>query len=184
MTAAKTTSPPCAVGSTRARPRPRRSRGGADVGRADELDAADRAAAVRELGTPARLTEATDRFSATPDVVSWACSSCSFTHGLDGARDQARTLTALFVAFLAEAGVTTVHAVSADHEDADAVLVAGTALRTTPLLAGLDERLGKAVLTATAVAVADATAATPAQSSPGTLFSAGPCPRPPSSSSS
>ncbi|MFF1610690.1 hypothetical protein ACFVYA_23160 [Amycolatopsis sp. NPDC058278] len=64
------------------------------------------------------------------------------------------------------------------------MLVSETALRTTPLLAELEERLGKAVLTATAVAVGDATAATPAQGGPGTLFSAGPCPRPPNSSSS
>src|SRR5690349_8633260 len=56
-----------------------------DVGR-------DAAAAVRALGTPGRLTAAADRLPATPDVVSWACSSCSFTHGLDGAREQARAL--------------------------------------------------------------------------------------------
>ncbi len=28
-------------------------------------------------------------FATAPDVVSWACSSCSFTRGLDGAREQA-----------------------------------------------------------------------------------------------
>ncbi|HET6709379.1 decarboxylase [Amycolatopsis sp.] len=204
-------------------------------------DAASQTAAARALGTPARLTAAADRLPATPDVVSWACSSCSFTHGLDGARDQARVLTghlgvpasstslaylaalgrlaadrvalasvyhpdltAAFAGFLAEAGVTTVHAVSADagsdralaawdgqritelavaadHEDADAVLVPETALHTTPLLAALEERLGKPVLTATAVTVWDAAGATPVQEGLGTLFSAGPGRRPPSS---
>ncbi|WP_206788901.1 decarboxylase [Amycolatopsis sp. MtRt-6] len=207
-------------------------------------DATGQTAAARALGTPARLTAAADRLPATPDVVSWACSSCSFTHGLDGARDQARALTghlgvpasstslaylaalerldagrvalasvyhpdltAAFAGFLAEAGVTTVHAVSADagsdralaawdgqritelavaagHEDADAVLVPETALHTTPLLAELEERLGKPVLTATAVTVWDAVGATPAQDGLGTLFSAGPGRRPPSSSAS
>ncbi|MFF1610689.1 hypothetical protein ACFVYA_23155 [Amycolatopsis sp. NPDC058278] len=50
---------------------------------------------MRALGTPGRLTAAADRFTVTPDVVGWACSSCSFTHGLDGAPDEARALTAL-----------------------------------------------------------------------------------------
>ncbi|MGW3992560.1 aspartate racemase/maleate isomerase family protein [Amycolatopsis sp. NPDC004772] len=203
-------------------------------------DAAGQTAAVRALGTPGRLVAAADRLDTTPDVVSWACSSCSFTHGLDGARDQARALTdhlgvpasstslaylaalerldvervalasvyhpdltALFAAFLAEAGVSTVHAVSADagsdralaawdapritelavaadHEDAAAVLVPETALHTTPLLAELEERLEKPVLTATAVTVWDALGGT-AQSGLGTLFRAGPGRRPPSS---
>ncbi|WP_086851602.1 maleate cis-trans isomerase family protein [Amycolatopsis kentuckyensis] len=207
-------------------------------------DAAGQTAAVRALGTPARLVTAADGFASTPDVVSWACSSCSFTHGLDGARDQARaltdhlgvpasstslaylaaldrleidrvalasvyhpSLTAAFAAFLAEAGVTTVHAVSADagsdravaawdgrrisaltlaadHEDAEAVLVPETALHTTPLLAGLEEHLGKPVLTATAVTVWDALGGAPVPDGPGTLFSAGPGLRPPSSSAS
>src|SRR3954452_18791660 len=62
--------------------------GDPDVGR----DAAAQTAAVRALGTPERLAAATERLPVTPDVVSWACSSCSFTHGLDGARDQARGL--------------------------------------------------------------------------------------------
>jgi maleate cis-trans isomerase len=187
---------------------------------------------VRELGRPERLTAAADRFETAPDVVSWACSSCSFTHGLEGARDQARALaehlgvpasstslaylaaldrlgagrvalasvyhpdlTAAFAAFLAEAGVTTVHAVSADagsdralaawdgqritelavaadHEAAEAVLVPETALHTTPLLTDLEERLRKPVLTATAVTVWDAIGAPPPQSGLGTLFSA------------
>lgn len=195
-------------------------------------------AAVRALGTPERLTAA-----ATPDVVSWACSSCSFTHGLDGAREQARALTrhlgvpasstslaylaalehlavgrvalasvyhpgltAAFAGFLAEATVETVHAVSADagsdralaawdarritelvvaadHEDAEAVLLPETALHTTPLLAELEARTGKPVLTATAVTVWDAVG-TSVQDGLGTLFRAGPSPRPPSSSAS
>jgi maleate cis-trans isomerase len=211
---------------------------------ADGLDAAGQAAAVRELGTPGRLTAAADRLPVTPDAVSWACSSCSFTHGLDGARDQARALTehlgvrasstslaylaaldrlgvgrvalasvyhpdltAAFADFLAAAGVTTVHAVSADagsdralaawdgqritelavaadHEDAEAVLVPETALHTTPLLAELDERLRKPVLTATAVTVWDALGGAQVQSGLGTLFTAGPGHRPRSSSSS
>jgi maleate cis-trans isomerase len=219
---------------------------GAGVGRVDDLDAAGQTAAVRELGTSARLTAAADRFAVTPDVVSWACSSCSFTHGLEGARDQARTLTGhlgvpasstslaylaaldrlgagrvalasvyhpgltgLFAAFLAEAGVTTVHAVSADagsdrelaawdrrritdlavaadHDDAEAVLVPETALHTTPLLAELEARLRKPVLTATAVTVWDAlvlSGATPVHHGLGTLFRAGAGRRPSSSSS-
>jgi maleate cis-trans isomerase len=205
-------------------------------------DVTDQTAAVRELGTPERLTAAADRFQSPPDVVSWACSSCSFTHGLDGARAQAEALTghlgvpasstslaylaaldrlgigrvalasvyhpdltAIFAAFLAEAGVTTVHAVSADagsdrtlarwdarritelavaadHPDAEAVLVPETALHTTLLLTALEERLGKPVLTATAVTVWDALGASRVQDGPGTLFSAGPDLRPPSSS--
>lgn len=115
-------------------------------------------------------------------------------------------LTAAFAAFLAEAGVTTVHAVSADagsdhalaawngqritelavaadHADAGAVLLPETALHTTPLLAELDERLRKPVLTATAVTVWDAIGGTQVQSGLGTLFTAGPS-RPPSSFSS
>ncbi|VVJ16189.1 decarboxylase [Amycolatopsis camponoti] len=47
-------------------------------------------------------------------------------------------------------------AVAADHDDAQAVLVPETALHTTPLLAELEDRLGKPVLTATAVTVRDA----------------------------
>ncbi|MFB9690756.1 decarboxylase [Amycolatopsis plumensis] len=209
-----------------------------------DLDGLDAADAVRVLGTPEHLIAAADTFPAVPDVVSWACSSCSFTHGLDGARDQARALTGhlgvpasstslaylaaldrlgidrvtlasvyrpdltgAFAAFLAEAGVTTVHAVSADagsdralagwdgrritelavaadHPDAEAVLVPETALHTTPLLAELDERMGKPVLTATAVTVWDALGGAPAQDGLGTLFNAGPGLRPPSSSAS
>ncbi|WP_439382926.1 maleate cis-trans isomerase family protein [Amycolatopsis lexingtonensis] len=204
------------------------------------------AAAVREIGAPERLTRAADHFPATPDVVSWACSSCSFTHGLEGARAQATALaghlgvpasstslaylaalerldvgrvalasvyhpdlTASFAAFLAEAGVTTVHAVSADagsdrtlatwgparitelamaadHEDAQVVLVPETALHTTPLLAELETRLGKPVLTATAVTVWDALdrlGEEPVQDGLGTLFRSAAGRRRPSSSS-
>jgi len=219
---------------------------GEGIGRVDDLDAAGKTAAVRELGTPERLTKAAGEFAMTPDVVSWACSSCSFTHGLDGAREQAAALTAhlgvpasstslayltalaglgidrvalasvyhpdltaVFADFLAEAGVTTVHAVSADaasdralaawdrrriielamtadHGDAQAVLVPETALHTTPLLAELEKRLRKPVLTATAVTVRDAlerTGAVPDRAGLGALFARG-ARRPPSSSSS
>ncbi|WP_410631401.1 hypothetical protein [Amycolatopsis sp. cmx-4-83] len=52
---------------------------------AGRSDAAGQTAAVREIGAPERLTRAADAFATTPDVVSWACSSCSFTRGLDGA---------------------------------------------------------------------------------------------------
>lgn len=208
-------------------------RWGADVDRVDELDTAGKTAAVRELGAPDRLTTAAGEFAGPPDVVSWACSSCSFTRGLDGAREQADALTgrlgvpasstslaylaaldrlgldrvalasvyhpdltAVFAGFLAEAGVTTVHevsadaasdralaewdarritalAVAADHADARAVLVPETALHTTPLLAALEDRLGKPVLTATAVTVWDALAragAEPVRAGLGTLF--------------
>ncbi|WP_370967485.1 decarboxylase [Amycolatopsis sp. cg9] len=210
-------------------------------------DEPDPAAAVREIGSPARLTRAADRFPATPDVVSWACSSCSFTRGLDGAREQAAALaahlgvpasstslaylaalerlaagrvalasvyhpdlTALFAAFLVEAGVETVHAVSADagsdralaawgperivelaeaadHGEAQVVLVPETALHTTPLLAELEARLGKPVLTATAVTVWDALdrlGEEPVQDGLGTLFRGAAGRRRPSSSAS
>ncbi|WP_290058964.1 maleate cis-trans isomerase family protein [Amycolatopsis solani] len=220
---------------------------GETVGDLGELDAAGQTAAVREIGAPERLTRAADAFATTPDVVSWACSSCSFTRGLDGARAQAAALathlgvpasstslaylaalerldagrvalasvyhpdlTALFTAFLAEAGVTTVHAVSAgagsdrelaawgperitelavaaDHEDAQAVLVPETALHTTPLVTGLEARLRKPVLPATAVTVWDALdrlGAVPVRDGLGTLFTDGAGLRRPSSSSS
>lgn len=212
-------------------------RWGDDVDRVDTLDPAGKTAAVRELGAPDRLTTAAAEFTTPPDVVSWACSSCSFTRGLDGAREQATALTArlgvpasstslaylaaldrlgldrvalasvyhpdltaVFAAFIAGAGVTTVHtvsadaasdralaawdarriidlAVAADHDDARAVLVPETALHTTPLLAELEERLGKPVLTATAVTVWDAldrTGAAPVRAGLGTLFASGP----------
>ncbi|MFK0249173.1 decarboxylase [Amycolatopsis azurea] len=173
---------------------------------------------MRELGEPDRLSAAA-RFGTRPDVVSWACSSCSFTRGFDGAREQARVLgdrlgipasstslaflaalahldldrvslasvyhrdtTATFVDFLAEAGVTTVHSVSADapsdralaawdrdritalaatadHVDAEALLIPETALHTTQLLEALETALGKPVLTATAVTLWDASRA-------------------------
>ncbi|MGW4526811.1 maleate cis-trans isomerase family protein [Amycolatopsis sp. NPDC004378] len=223
------------------------ARWGEDVGRIDELDAAGKAAAVREIGAPSRLLAAAGEFAATPDVVSWACSSCSFTRGLDGTHEQAEALsahlgvpasstslaylaalgrlgldrvalasvyhpdlTAVFAAFLAGAGVTTVHSVSADaasdralaawdarqitdlvlaadHDDAAAVLVPETALHTTPLLAGLEDRLGKPVLTATAVTVWDAldrAGTEPARAGLGTLFRGAAVRRRPSSSSS
>ncbi|MCR6485643.1 decarboxylase [Amycolatopsis sp. OK19-0408] len=207
------------------------------VDRVEELDTAGKTAAVRELGAPDRLTTAADEFATPPDVVSWACSSCSFTRGLAGAHEQAGALagrlgvpasstslaylaaldrlglgrvalasvyhpdlTDVFAAFLAEAGVTTVHAVSADaasdralaawdawqitdlvvaadHDDAPAVLLPETALHTTPLLAELEDRLGKPVLTATAVTLWDAldrAGATPVRDGLGTLFASGP----------
>jgi maleate cis-trans isomerase len=216
----------------------------AGIGRVDDLDAAGKTAAVRELGSPERLTKAADELAAVPDVVSWACSSCSFTRGLDGARAQAAALTAhlgvpasstslaylaalarlgidrvalasvyhpdltaVFADFLAEASVTTVHTVSADaasdralaawdprqiielattadHGEAQAVLVPETALHTTPLLAELEDRLGKPVLTATAVTVWDAldrTGAASERAGLGVLF-ARTARRPPSSS--
>ncbi len=161
------------------------------------------------------------------------CSSCSFTRGLKGAREQTRVLggrlgvpasstslafltalthlgidrvalasvyhrdpTASFVDFLTEAGVTTVHSVSADapsdraltawsgdriaeltaaadHAEAEAVLVPETALHTTPLLDDLELSLGKPVLTATAVTLWDALralATRPVRPGLGTLF--------------
>jgi maleate cis-trans isomerase len=218
---------------------------GEDVGRLDELDPAGKTAAVRAIGAPAGLAKAAADFAAVPDVVSWACSSCSFTRGLDGARAQAGTLTgclgvpasstslaslaaldrlgiervalasvyhpdltAVFAGFLDGAGVTTVHSVSADaasdralaawdarritdlavaadHGDAQAVLVPETALHTTPLVAALESRLGKPVLTATAVTVWDAldrVGAVPSRDGLGTLFTAAERRRPSSSS--
>ncbi|ONF72591.1 maleate cis-trans isomerase family protein [Amycolatopsis keratiniphila] len=188
---------------------------GENIGRVEDLDPAGKHEAVRELGSPERLSAAA-RFDTAPDVVSWACSSCSFTRGLAGAREQASVLgerlgvparstslayltalahlriervalasvyhrdtTATFADFLAEAGINTVHSVSADapsdralatwdrrritelaaasdHEDAEAVLIPETALHTTPLLEDLETSLGKPVLTATAVTLWDA----------------------------
>ncbi|RSN16403.1 decarboxylase [Streptomyces sp. WAC 05977] len=64
---------------------------GDDIGRVEDLDAAGKHEAVRELGAPDRLVAAA-RFDTAPDVVSWACSSCSFTRGLDGALEQSRVL--------------------------------------------------------------------------------------------
>ncbi|MEV6906914.1 decarboxylase [Amycolatopsis sp. NPDC051071] len=185
---------------------------GAEIGDLNDLDPAGRHAAVRELGAPEHLA-ASAKFDTEPGVVSWVCSSCSFTRGLAGAHEQARVLaerlgipagstslaflaaldhlniervalasvyhddtTASFAGFLAEAGVSAVHSVSADvpsdralaawsghriteltiaadHPDAEAVLVPETALHTTPLLEELEHRLGKPVLTATAVTV-------------------------------
>ncbi|WP_410579934.1 decarboxylase [Amycolatopsis sp. lyj-108] len=184
------------------------------IGRVDDLDPAGKHEAVRELGAPDRLSAAA-RFDTTPQVVSWACSSCSFTRGLEGALEQSRVLgerldvparstslayltalahlgadrvalasvyhrdtTATFADFLAEAGVTTVHSVSADapsdralatwdrgqitelaiaadQAEAEAVLIPETALHTAPLLEELETGLGKPVLTATAVTLWD-----------------------------
>ncbi|MEQ0565350.1 hypothetical protein ABJI51_40260 [Amycolatopsis sp. NEAU-NG30] len=67
-------------------------------------------------------------------------------------------------------------AVAADHRDAQAVLVPETALHTTPLLSGLEERLRKPVLTATAVTVWDALARAgeaPVRDGLGALFRSG-----------
>lgn len=75
--------------------------------------------------------------------------------------------------------------VAAGHEDAQAVLVPETALHTTPLLADLETRLGKPVLTATAVTVWDALArvgAPPARDGLGSLFRGAAGRRRPSSS--
>jgi maleate cis-trans isomerase len=136
----------------------------ADVGRLDDLDAEQAEAVTADLGVPASST------------------SLAYLAALDrlGIRRVALAsvydpgLTSVFADFLAAAGCTTVHAVSAsapsdralaawdaaritelavsaDHEDAEAVLVPETALHTTPLLAELESRLGKPVLTATAV---------------------------------
>ncbi|RSN65209.1 decarboxylase [Amycolatopsis sp. WAC 04182] len=206
---------------------------GDDIGRVEDLDAAGKHEAVRELGEPGWLVAAA-RFGTAPDVVSWACSSCSFTRGLDGALEQSRVLgerlgvparstslayltalahlgaervalasvyhrdtTAVFVDFLAEAGVSTVHSVSADapsdralaawdgrritelaaaadHDEVDALLIPETALHTTPLLEELENGLGKPVLTATAVTLWDslhALGAPPVRQGLGALFS-------------
>ncbi|MFD5096659.1 decarboxylase [Amycolatopsis thailandensis] len=206
---------------------------GEKIGRLEDLDPAGKHEAVRGLGEPNRLASAAARFGERPDVVSWACSSCSFTRGLEGAREQARVLgdrlgvpasstslaflgalahldvgrialasvyhrdtTASFAGFLAEAGVTTVHSVSADapsdralaawdrdrvtelataadHADAEALLIPETALHTTPLLEDLETALGKPVLTATAVTLWDASRALgtpPTQPHLGELF--------------
>lgn len=177
-----------------------------------DLDAVGKLDAVRELGTPARLRQAVDELAGFgPDVLSWACSSCSFLHGHDGAVRQAagiadrsgrpasstslafvaaarslgatrvalasvygELVTAGFVAFLAAAGIETVHSVAVDapsdralarwgpdrildlvgagdSDDADAVVVPETALHTAELLPELERRAAKPVLTATQV---------------------------------
>lgn len=66
----------------------------ATVDRLEDLDAAGKRAALQGLGDIDRLTTATTQFTQPPDVVSWACSSCSFLRGLPGARAQTRALTA------------------------------------------------------------------------------------------
>lgn len=58
-----------------------------------DLDAAGKRDAVRELGEPERLDHAVAELSTfAPDVLSWACTSCSFLWGLDGASRQAEGL--------------------------------------------------------------------------------------------
>lgn len=62
---------------------------------AHRLDAASKLWVLRGLGDDERLTAAADQLRAvTPSVASWACSSGSFLHGLDGARRQARLISA------------------------------------------------------------------------------------------
>lgn len=65
---------------------------GKSIGRLEDLDDASKLAALRQLGEVERLVAAAGQFTSPPDVVSWACSSCSFVRGLDGAREQARAL--------------------------------------------------------------------------------------------
>ncbi|MGW5703564.1 aspartate racemase/maleate isomerase family protein [Amycolatopsis japonica] len=148
---------------------------GENIGRVDDLDPAEKHEAVRELGAPERLAAAA-RFGTAPDVVSWACSSCSFTRGLAGAREQARVLserlgvparstslayltalahlgtkrvalasvyhrdtTTSFVDFLAEAGIETVHSVSADAPS-DRALATWDRRRITELATAADTK--------------------------------------------
>lgn len=59
------------------------------------LDATGKLEALRELGDGQRLEAAAGQLLAVaPTVVSWACSSGSFLHGLDGAREQVRLISA------------------------------------------------------------------------------------------
>ncbi|OKJ91921.1 decarboxylase [Amycolatopsis sp. CB00013] len=164
---------------------------GANIGRVDDLDPVEKHEAVRELGAPERLAAAA-RFGTTPDVVSWACSSCSFTRGLAGARDQAsvlserlgvpaRSTSLAYLTALAHLGTKRVALASVYHHDTTATFVdflaeAGidTALHTTPLLEDLETALGKPVLTATAVTLWDALhalGAPPVRRGLGKLFS-------------
>ncbi|MBC3190094.1 decarboxylase [Pseudonocardia sp. C8] len=187
---------------------------GESVSDVADLDPAGKLAAVRELGEPRRLQQAVDELAGfAPEVLSWACSSCSFLCGYEGAIHQAADLaeraalpasstslafvaatqalgaqrvsvasvygeegTAGFVEFLRAAGISTVHHVAfdapsdralarwdrdrivelvaaGDSDDADAVLVPETALHTAGLLAELEARTGKPVLTATQVTI-------------------------------
>lgn len=106
---------------------------GPNVDRLEDLDVAGKQAAVREIGEPERLLRAATRFTGI-DVVSWACSSCSFVWGADGAREQARTLrsglrvpassTSLaFVAALEWLGIRRVALGSVYHEDMTSAFV-------------------------------------------------------------
>ncbi|WP_181781051.1 maleate cis-trans isomerase family protein [Pseudonocardia pini] len=183
----------------------------AAVGDLADLDPAGRRAAVADLGTLDGLRAAADGFIEAPDVVTLACSSCSFLGGLAHATAQAQALsthlgipagstslafvaglrrlgidavglasvyhpevTAAFVDLLDEAGVRTVHRVSADAPSdrdlagwtadriadlvraadapgAAAVLLPETALHTAGILGRLEALVGKPVLTATQV---------------------------------
>lgn len=67
---------------------------GESVNRLPELDAQGKLEALREVGEPARLTVAADQLAGFgPQVVSWACTSCSFLWGPRGARRQAELLS-------------------------------------------------------------------------------------------
>ncbi|QWF86039.1 maleate cis-trans isomerase family protein [Amycolatopsis sp. CA-230715] len=69
---------------------------GESVNRLPELDARGKLDALREVGEPGRLTAAAGQLAGfEPQVVSWACTSCSFLWGLDGARHQATVLSEL-----------------------------------------------------------------------------------------
>jgi maleate cis-trans isomerase len=49
--------------------------------------------ALRELGTPERLRAGVEELRlAGAEAVVWACTSCSFAHGWEGAHEQVRTL--------------------------------------------------------------------------------------------
>jgi len=181
------------------------------VGDLADLDGAGRRRAVTELGALETLRSAADGFEQAPDVVTVACSSCTFLGGLAHAQEQVRMLTGhlgvpagstslafvtavrrlgidavglasvyspdvtdAFADFLAEAGVRTVHRVSADapsdralarwgseeisgllraadSPDAEAVLLPETALHTAGMVGRLAALVGKPVLTATQV---------------------------------
>ncbi|MFI5564025.1 decarboxylase [Amycolatopsis japonica] len=106
---------------------------GENIGRVDDLDPAEKHEAVRELGAPERLS-ATARFDTVPDVVSWACSSCSFTRGLAGAREQAsalserlgvpaRSTSLAYLTALAHLGTKRVALASVYHRDTTAAFV-------------------------------------------------------------
>jgi len=93
---------------------------GKHVDRVDDLDEFGKLRAARQLGELERLQDAGERLREfRPDVVTWACSSCSFLGGYAGAHRQAWMLadqhgvpagsTSLaFVAALRALGVTKV----------------------------------------------------------------------------